>query len=186
MISPSLIESSMLFFQLKLLIYCTFNEPYHVVLVVDAVFHRLVFICSLGSVIRKKHKNPYGKDSNYTNVIDTSTVGCTLLRNVSSFLFFMSAASLWPWATRPGCFSHVIAFFSSSIIFYLIQNPWGCSFLIYKHACLDFFNWPLTTTNSSSVNTLFSSCINLRSALSFGYQANIALACLLKFFGMAE
>ena len=91
----------------------------------------------------KKHKNPYGKDSKYTIVIDTSTVGCTLLRNVSSFLFFMSGASLWPWATRPGCFSRVIAFFSSSIIFYLIQNPWGCSFLIYKHACLDFFNWPL-------------------------------------------
>ena len=42
---------------------------------------------------------------------------CSLLCNVSPFLFFVSAASLWPWVTRPGCFSHVIIFLSSSVIF---------------------------------------------------------------------
>ena len=38
-ISPSLIESSMFFFQSKLLIYCNFSETYDVVLVVDPVFY---------------------------------------------------------------------------------------------------------------------------------------------------
>ena len=37
------------------------------------------------------------------------SVDCSLLHNIP-ILFFMRAASLWPWATRPGCFSHVIAF----------------------------------------------------------------------------
>ena len=41
----------------------------------------------------------------------------------------------------------------------------------------------LTTTSSSSVNTLFSSCIISGPALSFGYHTNMALACLLKIFG---
>ena len=39
MIRPSLIESSMFFFQLKLLIYCIFFKAYYVVLVVGTVFH---------------------------------------------------------------------------------------------------------------------------------------------------
>ena len=65
-------------------------------------------------------------------------------------------------------------------------NPRACSFRKYEHACFDFLKKSLTTTNSSFVKTLFSSCIILRSALSFGYHTNMALACLFKFFGMAE
>ena len=65
-------------------------------------------------------------------------------------------------------------------------NPRECSFCIYKHACFDILKKSLTITNSSSVNTLFSSCIILRSALSFGYHTNMALACLLKFFGIVS
>ena len=44
----------------------------------------------------------------------------------------------------------------------------------------------LATTNSSSVSTSFSSCIIFRSALSFRYHTEMALVCLLKFFGIAE
>ena len=102
------------------------------------------------------------------------------------FFFIISAASLWPWATRPGCFSRVTNFFSSSVIFYLTQNPRGNSFRIYKPACLDFFKRFLATTNSSSVSTSFSSCIIIRSRLSFGYLTNMAFACHLKFFDIAE
>ena len=65
-------------------------------------------------------------------------------------------------------------------------NPRGCSFRIYKHTCFDVLKKSLTINNSSSVNTFFSSCIILGSALSFGYYTNMALACLLKFFGIAE
>ena len=35
------------------------------------------------------------------------------------FSFFISAASLWPWATRPWCFSHVFIFFSYFFFFHL-------------------------------------------------------------------
>ena len=49
----------------------------------------------------------------------------------------------------------------------------------YEYACFNFFNWPLATTNSSSVSTLLLPCIIFRSTLSFGYQTKIALACLL-------
>ena len=41
----------------------------------------------------------------------------SLLHDISSFLFFISAPSLWPWAMRSECFSRVINFFSSSVIF---------------------------------------------------------------------
>ena len=80
----------------------------------------------------EKYTDTNGKDSKYTNTIDISiisfdcTEGCTegcsedcfldcsedwfLLRNIFSFLFFICAASLWPWATRPGCFSRFIIF----------------------------------------------------------------------------
>ena len=58
------------------------------------------------------------------------------------------------------------------------------SFCIYKHACFDFLKKVLGTTNSSSVNTSFSSCIILRSIPAFGYQTKIALAYSLNFFGM--
>ena len=87
-------------------------------------------------------------------------------------------------------FSCVIAFFSSSVIFiYSGQStlsPLGCSFCMYKKACFDVLKKTLTMTNSLSASILFSSCIILRSALSLGYQKNMALAWLLKFFGMAE
>ena len=39
MINLSLIESSMFFFQLKLLIYCIRSKAYDVVMVVDSFFH---------------------------------------------------------------------------------------------------------------------------------------------------
>ena len=64
-------------------------------------------------------------------------------------------------------------------------NPRGNSFCMYRHACFDFFKKSLVTTSSPSVSTSFSSWIILRSALAFGYQTNMALDCLLKFFGMA-
>ena len=114
------------------------------------------------------------------------SVDYSLLCNNSSFLFFISEASLWPWVTSPGCFSRVIIFFASSVIFYLTQNPRGNSFHIYNHACFDFFKKFLATTNSSSVSTSFSSCVILRSPLSFGYHTKMAFAFLLKFFGLAE
>ena len=56
-------------------------------------------------------------------------VDCSLLCNISSFVFFISATSLWPCAMRAGCFSRVNIIFSfSSVIFYLTQNPRGNSF----------------------------------------------------------
>ena len=65
------------------------------------------------------------------------SVDCSLLRNISSYIFFISAASLSPWATRPGCFSRFINFFSSSFIFYLTTNLrgnlFGLSMLILRH-----------------------------------------------------
>ena len=63
-------------------------------------------------------------------------VDCSLLRNISSYIFFISAASLSPWATRPGCFSRFINFFSSSFIFYLTTNLRGNLFR-FVHA---YFN----------------------------------------------
>ena len=60
-------------------------------------------------------------------------------------------------------------------------NPRGCSFRIYKHACFDVLKKSLTSTNSLSVNKLFSWCIILRSALSFGNHTNMVLAYLLNF-----
>ena len=48
---------------------------------------------------------------------DDRTVDCSLLCNISSFLFFISAASLWPWAKCQGCFSRATNFLSSSVIF---------------------------------------------------------------------
>ena len=51
---------------------------------------------------------------------------------------------------------------------------------------VDFFlKKALAITNSSSVSTSFSSCIALRSPRSFGYETNMAFACLLKFFSIA-
>ena len=42
------------------------------------------------------------------------------------FLFFMSATSLWSWATRPGCSSRVIAFF---FLCHLTMNMHALTFL---------------------------------------------------------
>ena len=73
MIISSLIESSMFFFQSKLLVLL------YIFLKHMPLFWRLIlffidsfFICSLGSVIYKKYANANGKDSKYTNVIDIS------------------------------------------------------------------------------------------------------------------
>ena len=49
--------------------------------------------------------------------------------------------------------------------FHLKQNSRGCTFRIYKHACFDALKKYLAITNSSPVNTLFSSCFILRSSL---------------------
>ena len=54
-----------------------------------------------------------------------------------------------------------------------------------KHACFGFFKKFLATTNSSYVNASFSSCIILRSLLSFGCHTNMPLDCLLEYFGIA-
>ena len=51
--------------------------------------------------------------------------------------------------------------------FHLTQNSRGCTFRIYKHACFDALKKSLAITNSSPVNTLFSSCFILRSSLFF-------------------
>ena len=156
----------------------------------------------LKSVICKKNTSTNGKDSKHTNTIDTSIIWlywmlywrlywrlyCRLFFVMQCFFFsfFITEASLWPSATRPGCFSRVISFSSSSVIFYLTQNQRRNSFRIYKHACFDFFKKFLATTNSSSVCTSFSSCIILRSPLSFGYHTKMVFVCLLKFFGIAQ
>ena len=70
MISPSLIESSMFFFQSKLLIHCIFLKH-----ITSFWFNRLFmddFSCLL--VIRKKYTNAYGKDSKYANAVDITTI----------------------------------------------------------------------------------------------------------------
>ena len=95
------------------------------------------------------YTNTNGEDSQYTNAIDISIIWlywrlhwrlycrlywrlfCRLYSRLYwrlffvmqffFFLFFISAASLWPWVTRPGCFSRVILFFFFCH-FYLTQN----------------------------------------------------------------
>ena len=73
MISPSVIESSMLFFKSKLLIlfyiFLTHTRSFWRLIL---FFINLLFICSLGSVICKKYVSAYGKDNNYANAIDIS------------------------------------------------------------------------------------------------------------------
>ena len=72
MINPSLIESSMLFFQSKLAIYCIFFKAYDVVLVVnlfsieEEVFRLKSFICKnihklqwQGQQAYKHHRHKY-------------------------------------------------------------------------------------------------------------------------------
>ena len=168
------------------------------------------FIFRLKSVIYKKYTNANRKDKKYTNAMDISSIWlywrlfrrlycrlycrlywrlfcrlfCRLLFIMQYFpcpLFhkyykFMTSNDASRMFLSCDCFCH----------FYLTQNPWEYSFRIYKHACLDFFSRSFTTTNSSSVNTSFSSWIVLRSPLSFRCHTSIALICLLQFFGIAE
>ena len=186
MISPTLIESSIIFLPIKFthLLYSVFSSSN---LKYITWFNRLI-IADLFFVIRKKlHKRLQQGQQLYQRhrckyhltvlqtVLQTAlqallqTVLQTVLKallwtalqtvlqnvmwkvlcNISSFLFFMSAASLWPCATRLGLFS-------------------------------------LTMTNLSFVSTSFSNCIVLRSALSFAYEINMALASLFRFFGMTK
>ena len=75
-IIPSLIESSMFFFQSKLLIYCirffiTRSKAYNVVLVYRLFMDDLS--CLL--VVCKKYANTNGKNSKNTNAIDISITG---------------------------------------------------------------------------------------------------------------
>ena len=75
MISPSLMDSSMFFFQSKLLIYCIDLKHMMSFWWLILFFIGLFFIFSLGSVICKKYTNANGKDSKYTNAIDISITG---------------------------------------------------------------------------------------------------------------
>ena len=94
MIIPSLIKSSMFFFQSKLPILLNIvlkhMTPFWWFIL---FFIELFFICSLRSVICKKYANANGKDSKYTNSIDVSTTGgsvdpfcCLLLHHLKDFL----------------------------------------------------------------------------------------------------
>ena len=76
MINPSLRESSMFFFQSKLLIYYIGSDLKHmtsfwwlILFVIDKFF-----IFRLKSVICKKYTNTNGKDRKYTNAIDISII----------------------------------------------------------------------------------------------------------------
>ena len=60
------------------------------------------------------------------------------------------------------------------------------SFGMYKHTSFDNFKMSPTMNHLTSVSALFSSYTILRFSLSFGYQTNMALACLLNVFGIAE
>ena len=77
---------------------------------------------------------------------------------------------------------------SSVFILSMIQYLKSMEMLIYcvKNVCFDNFKTSITMNNSSSVRTFTSSCIIFKSALSFGNQTNMTLACLLRFFVMAE
>ena len=75
MINPSLIESSIFFFQSKLAIYFIFflkhitSFWWLILFFIDGFF-----IFSLGTVICKKYTNTNGKDSKHTNAIDISII----------------------------------------------------------------------------------------------------------------
>ena len=61
-----------------------------------------------------------------------------------------------------------------------------CLITMSKHTCFEFVINYLTMNNSSSVSTLFSSCIIGRSVLAFRYQNDIALACVLRLLCITE
>ena len=75
-IISSLIESSVLFFQSKIIILLYIFLK-HITLFwwLILFFTDLFFICSLRSVICKKYTNANGKNSKYTNTIDISISG---------------------------------------------------------------------------------------------------------------
>ena len=76
MIIPSLIESSVFFFQSKLLVLLhIFLKHMTSFWWLILFFIDLFFICRLGSVICKKYTNANGKDNKYTNAIDISITG---------------------------------------------------------------------------------------------------------------
>ena len=61
-----------------------------------------------------------------------------------------------------------------------------CLITMSKHTCFEFVINYLTMNNSSSVSTLFSSCIIARSVLAFRYQNDIVLACVLRLLCITE
>ena len=65
-------------------------------------------------------------------------------------------------------------------------NPRRFSLHMYKYACFFFFQKTLAMTDSLSISILLLSCIILKSALSFGYQTNIALVYLFRFFWYSQ
>ena len=67
------------------------------------------------------------------------------------FSFFHKCSKFMAMSDASRMFFCIIIFFSSSVIFYLTQNPRGYSFRIYKHTYFDSFKIPLTATNSSSL-----------------------------------
>ena len=75
MISPILMDSSVFFFQSKLLIYCIGLKHMTSFWWLILFFVGLFLIFSLGIVICKKYTNTNGKDSKYTNTIDISING---------------------------------------------------------------------------------------------------------------
>ena len=108
------------------------------------------------------------------------------------FSFFHKCSKLMTLSDTSRMFLSCYYFLLFLRHFYLTQNPrgyhWfsnsnprGNSFRIYRHVHFDFLKKSLPTTNSSSVNTSFSSCIILRFILAIGYQTKIALTCSLNF-----
>ena len=211
-IGPCLIESSLFFFQSKLIIlfYIFLNH------MMSFWFDRLFMDDLSWLLFVREKKSSYGNNSKYAKAIDIIWLYCWLNWRLYCWLNWKLYCWLnWSlycwlnWRLNGGLFfimqylffsffhecSKLMALGDTSRMFFLCyffcfflchfhltQNPRGYSFRIYKYAYFNFFNCPLAMTNSSSVNTLFLLCTILGSTLSFGYQTKIALACLLNFF----
>ena len=179
-ISPSLLESSMFLFHSKLLIYL-FIRFFIMILLnskhtasfrwfcrfyVDLFFidglRRLIVICIIASLV----------------IIFTTLF--YLIQNTFSQLIRIFFSPFTHCFLSFRIFYNLFWYFVKLYVMVKVQylkSMW--SFISYIKACM-----LLAMISSSSVRTLFSLCIILRSSRSFGYQTNMALACLLRFLGM--
>ena len=139
-------------------------------------------------MICKKCANANGKDGKYTNAIDISIIWlywrllcrlycklycrlywrlfcrlyCRLFFVTQYFFFplFHKCSKFMTLSNASRIFLSYYCFFSLPLSFlFNTQNPRGYPFRIYRHAYFKFLKESLATSNSSSVNTSFSSWI---------------------------